>query len=76
MAETIEALFDGKVFHPDQPVKLRPNTRVKIQVEVVPAVGKQASFLRTAKALQLDGPPDWSEQIDNYLYGKDSPDGN
>ncbi|EDN68438.1 hypothetical protein BGP_0092 [Beggiatoa sp. PS] len=27
------------------------------------------SFLRTARSLPVEGPPDWSERIDDYLYG-------
>jgi len=27
------------------------------------------SFLRLAPSLQLEGPPDWSRNIDHYLYG-------
>jgi hypothetical protein len=38
---------------------------------VVPAEGKATSFLRTARALNLEGPPDWSANIDEYLYGGD-----
>lgn len=75
MTESIEALFDGKVFRPEKPVKLKPNTRVKIIVETVSAAeAKKDSFLRTAKALNLDGPPDWSANIDEYLYGKELKD--
>ena len=38
---------------------------------MLPAEGHTASFLRTARALNLDGPPDWSANIDEYLYGGD-----
>jgi hypothetical protein len=27
------------------------------------------SFLQTARSLKLDGPVDWSEKLDEYLYG-------
>ncbi len=75
MTETIEALFDGKVFRPEKPIELKPNTRVKIIVETVPAAEeKKVSFLRTAKALNLDGPPDWSANVDEYLYGNELKD--
>ena len=70
MTETIEALFDGQVFHPNKPVKLKPNTRVRMVIETMPPVeDKPTSFLRTAKTLNLEGPPDWSANIDDYLYG-------
>ena len=75
MTETIEALFDGQVFRPNKPVKLKPNTRVRMVIEPMPPVeDKAASFLRTAKALNLEGPPDWSANIDDYLYGIESSD--
>jgi hypothetical protein len=32
------------------------------------------SFLRTARSLDLDGPPDWAANIDKYLYGGESSD--
>jgi len=75
MSRTIDATFDGNVFHPTQPVDLKPNTRVKIIVEEEPeASSGQTSFLQTASALKLDGPPDWSKNIDLYLYGDPSTD--
>lgn len=70
MTKTIEALFDGTVFHPTEPVALGPNTRVWITIETtLPTDGGAESFLRTARALNLDGPPDWSVNLDEYLYG-------
>jgi len=32
------------------------------------------SFLRTARSLDLDGPPNWAANIDKYLYGGESSD--
>lgn len=29
------------------------------------------AFIKTALAAKLDGPPDWSERLDYYLYGVD-----
>ena len=57
MVKMIEALFDGTVFHPTEPIALAPNTRVRMTIEtVLPAEGKATSFLRTARASHL-GPP-------------------
>jgi predicted DNA-binding antitoxin AbrB/MazE fold protein len=69
MTEIIEATFDGKVFLPDQPVRLRANTHVKIRIEseMASETAKQKSFLGTARSLNLNGPEDWSENIDHYL---------
>lgn len=70
MSKTIEALFDGTVFRPAEPLTLEPNTRVWIVIETTPPPTEKAiSFLRTARSLNLDGPPDWSANLENYLYG-------
>ncbi len=72
VAQTIEALFDGRVFRPAEPVGLKPNTRVQITVEaIVPAETGAGAFLRTARSLNLEGPQDWSENLERYLYGRD-----
>lgn len=68
MVVTIDAVFDGRVFLPIQPIRLPANTRVQIAVtadEQLPI----SSFLDVAEALALEGPPDWSLQLDEYLYG-------
>ena len=35
MVKTIEAIFDGTVLRPAEPLELEPNTRVRITVESV-----------------------------------------
>ena len=75
MNRTIEAVFDGEVLRPAEPIPLEPNTRVRITVEPISSKEAQvASFLETARSLNLQGPPDWSANIDKYLYGKASGD--
>jgi predicted DNA-binding antitoxin AbrB/MazE fold protein len=70
MSETIEALYDGSVLRPVEPLTLEPNTRVWIVIEIVPPTkDTPTSFLRTARSLNLDGPSDWSANLENYLYG-------
>jgi len=58
MTKTLEAIFDGKVFLPDEPLELAPDTRVRITIEAAdePSAPAAASFLQTARALNLDGP--------------------
>jgi hypothetical protein len=69
MGKTIEALFDGTALRPAEPLTLEPNTRVWIVVGVTPpATDTTASFLRTARSLNLDGPADWSANLEAYLY--------
>lgn len=70
MTTTVYATFDGEVLRPDHPVPLAPNTRVRVTIETTdPEHSRPGSFLRTAESLKLDGPPDWSERLDEYLYG-------
>jgi len=73
MTKSIEAVFDGVTLRPDEPLELPPNTRVRVTIESLPAAGEAASFLRTARNLKLNGPPDWSSNLETYLYGE-SPD--
>ena len=71
MTKTIGALYDGQVLRPDEQLNLRPNTRVRITIDS-PDIDKSKpmSFLGTARQLNLDGPTDWSDRIEDYLYGK------
>lgn len=70
MSQILEATFDGQVFRPVQTVELEPDTQVEIVVTVknVPEE-KSKSFLRTARALKLKGPKNFSSRLDDYLYG-------
>lgn len=68
MTKTLEAVFDGEVFRPSEPLELQPNTRVRITIEITTLEDKPQSFLRTARSLNLEGPSDWSERIEEYLY--------
>jgi hypothetical protein len=72
MLQTLEATYDGTVLHPDEPLSLEANTRVRLTVESIPAKnGEPHSFLRAAMSMNLEGPPDWSRNLDRYLYGDD-----
>ena len=71
MSQTVEAIYDGAVLRPEKALELAPNTRVRVTVEVVTPIEKKGSFLKTARSLNLSGPPDWSENLDKYLYGDD-----
>jgi hypothetical protein len=72
MLQELEAIFDGVAFQPEVPLSLAAGTRVRIIVEsVLPnEVKPPKTFLKTALSLQLEGEPDWSEKIDQYLYGE------
>jgi predicted DNA-binding antitoxin AbrB/MazE fold protein len=70
MIKTFEAIFDGQVLRPAEPLELKPNTRVMITIET-PLIddSPSVSFLDTALALHLEGPADWSVRLEDYLYG-------
>ncbi|HEV2734063.1 MAG TPA: hypothetical protein VGV85_04455 [Longimicrobiaceae bacterium] len=71
MTTTLYATFDGEVLRPEEPISLAPNTRVRVVIETEPdEEPSTSSFLRTAQGLNLDGPPDWSSRLDDYLYGE------
>jgi hypothetical protein len=75
MLQELEAVFDGTALQLEVPLNLAPGTRVRIIVENVPDEVKQPkTFLQTAQSLELQGVPDWSEKIDQYLYGETLPD--
>jgi len=69
MVKTIDAVFDGTVFRPSEPVSLDPNTRVQITIETTTPAAEGTSFLQVASELKLEGPSDWSANLDEYLYG-------
>ncbi len=71
MGKTFEAIFDGSVLRPAEPLDLQPNARVRVTVESIAEQKVEGiSFLDTARSLNLDGPADWSENVDAYLYGE------
>lgn len=70
MTQILDAIFDGEVLCPETSLDLQPNTKVRLTVEVIEQnAEKPKSFLETARSLKLHGSPDWSEKIDDYLYG-------
>lgn len=72
MSQELEAVFDGTALQPAVPLNLAAGTKVRIIIEsVLPDEVKQPkTFLNTAQSLKLQGEPDWSEKIDQYLYGE------
>ncbi len=52
---------------------LCPGEQVEVIILVNAAEGRAEStplsFLDVAEKLDLKGPPDWSERLDDYLYG-------
>ena len=73
MIKTLEGLWDGTTIHPDEPLDVEPNTRVRFTIETeAPPTDGNLSFFDTALSLNLEGPPDWALNFDEYLYGEKS----
>jgi hypothetical protein len=106
MFQTTDAIFDGHTLLPDDPLRLEPNTRVRLIIQVLPVSNESTmaddeppgnfqqaaqeligeldqkygtadrppakepkSWLQIARDAKLEGPVDWSENLDKYLYG-------
>ena len=67
---TLHARFDGKVLKPEEPVNLKQDVRYLITVESEEATGKQSLWdVLDEFTGKVEGPKDWSEEHDHYLYG-------
>ena len=76
MITKLDAWFDGAVLHPVEPLALKPNSRVLMTIETKSFnQDTEYTFLDTASSLNLDGPPDWSTNLDAYLFGEESKHG-
>jgi predicted DNA-binding antitoxin AbrB/MazE fold protein len=54
MIKTIDAVYDGKVFRPSDPLSLEPNTHVRLSIEIVQEnLNQPQSFLDVARSLNL-----------------------
>lgn len=70
MTKTIYLKYDGQVFRPEGPVDLEPDTRIRAIIEAAEmGTGKFGAFLSLAPSLNLEGPPDWSGRLEEYLCG-------
>ncbi len=78
---SFDAHFDGEHLCPEEPVALPQN--VRLRVIVVEGDSKDADMVRQAPSSEsqdlfgnieaefglVDGPVDWSAELDHYLYG-------
>lgn len=62
---TVPATYRNGAFHPDAPVDLPDGTPVEIRVDVPVAYGSFHALIDG----DVDGPPDWSENVNAYLTG-------
>lgn len=79
VAKTARAVFDGAVLRPTEPLDLAPDTLVELTIETVAPTpppserdtqDPETSFFHVARSLKLEGPSDWSKNLDAYLYGE------
>ena len=71
MAKTFEAVFDGKVFHPDGRIKLTPNKHYILVVheKVEDEASLNAWDILDGLTGTIEAPEDWAVEHDHYLYG-------
>jgi hypothetical protein len=84
MTEKVRAVFDGKVFYPEEPVELEINGHYLLKIE--PAKKKEAieksknaesdSAFDIASLAVVTGIADLSTEHDHYLYGTPKRDSN
>ncbi len=68
--KTLHAVFDGKVLKPEEIADLEPNVRYLVIIERKEAMGKQSLWnVLSEFSGTVEGPEDWSEEHDHYLYG-------
>jgi hypothetical protein len=69
MKKTVKVTFDGKVFHPEEPVGLEPNTRYTVIIEKEEKNIPNRAFARILERAMDLGVTDLAKQHDHYLYG-------
>jgi|tagenome__1003787_1003787.scaffolds.fasta_scaffold15401679_1 predicted DNA-binding antitoxin AbrB/MazE fold protein len=70
----IDAIFEDGVFRPLDQVKLPNKFPVRLSFEPAKTVDEDRPLMRLVKILERHvdedtTPPDYSEQLDHYLYG-------
>ena len=73
MNTTLYLTYDGETLRSDEPLELEVGARIKVTVEAINPTGptgKPYSFFHTASKMNLDGPPDLSARLHDYLYGE------
>jgi len=73
---TVNAHFDGKVIVPDEPLDLRPNQAVRVQIEPLADEAEESALAWiAANAVESDAlPTDLADRHDDYLYGRPKKD--
>ena len=74
MTKTVHAIFDGKVFHPEEVVDLKINRRYRLRIESIKTKNQiesiESDSAYNIASLAVDtGIPDLASNHDHYLYG-------
>jgi hypothetical protein len=72
MSKTLHVTFDGKVLRPEEPVDLEPNAHYIVTIEREEVSSEQNQNLWDVLnnlTGAVEGPEDWSQEHDHYLYG-------
>jgi len=70
MAITIDAEYNGTAFIPIDSVSLKKNRKYRLIVEETTDEKNQTAWDILQNHIgSIDGPEDWSENLDHYLYG-------
>lgn len=72
MTFTLPAIFDGTTLRFTEPLDLKPNTAVRVTIQTDEPV-EEYHFLAACLASNIEGPADWSENLEEYLYGDQQP---
>ncbi|TAL67065.1 MAG: hypothetical protein EPN82_15955 [Bacteroidetes bacterium] len=68
METTLIATYKKRTLILDKDLPLQPKTKVKVTIDL-PIKEEKKSFLEQAIELDFDAPADWSQKVDEYLYG-------
>ena len=69
MTKTMHVIYDGKVLKPCEPVDLEPNVEYTVIIKSKEKKNKNFCDVLKSIAGTVEGPEDWSEEHDHYLYG-------
>jgi len=67
MNRTIEAIFDGMIFRPLEPLELPPNTRVQLTISTENPADELFTLAADSET-STEPPEDTSEDLNKYIY--------